>query len=54
MRYLIVLSDGETFSDLRGCTVVPVPEGWEGDNLRDLPDDTMFHDLESLIEGSEI
>jgi hypothetical protein len=30
---VVVLNDGETYTDIRGCTVLYVPENVSGDNV---------------------
>lgn len=32
-KYLMVLSDGETFTDLEGCRIVAVPEDFDESDL---------------------
>jgi hypothetical protein len=41
MSFIMVLSDGETYTDLQGCKIIEVPDEYEAediDNLVGLPD----------------
>ena len=33
MTYMMILDDGETFSSLKGCKIVKVPNGWDTEQV---------------------
>jgi|BioPla2DNA2_1021312.scaffolds.fasta_scaffold87801_2 hypothetical protein len=35
MALVMVLNDGETFSDLAGCMIIDVPDDWSVDKIED-------------------
>jgi len=34
MKYVMILNDGETFTDLHGCTIAEVPDYFESDMIK--------------------
>lgn len=35
MKLLMVLNDGETFTDLNRCCIIGVPDAWDTDEIED-------------------
>jgi hypothetical protein len=35
LAYYMILSDGETFTDLAGCKIIAVPDNWDTDKIEE-------------------
>lgn len=52
MSYIMVLNDGETFTDLAGCRIVEVPDNWETEEIEEALESINDPDSEARIVRS--
>jgi hypothetical protein len=50
MALMMVLNDGETFSNIEGCMVVDVPEEWSSDQIEEELKNYMFEEQDPNLK----
>lgn len=53
MPYVMVLNDGETYSDLEGCFIAEVPENFPQDQLDEKSMRTNTFPIHHIFSGNE-
>jgi hypothetical protein len=56
MAYIVVLNDGETFTDIGGCVIVDMPDGFDTEDIEKCLYDAEYEglDIETVLRVYKI